>query len=972
MQFPSFEEYFRALWGSDPFPWQTRFASILDLGEWQKWLTLPTGTGKTAALDIAIYALARQAHLPGNERTTPVRMVFAVNRRIVVDEAFERAKHIASNLKDALAQPDHPLRPVALALRSLAGADAPPLEAYPLRGATYTDHAWTRSPTQPLVITTTLDQLGSRLLFRGYGCSVGARPMHAALLTHDALLLLDEAHTSLAFSETLQGVARWRGHAAECLRLPFSAVQITATPPGNAEDPFILDDADRNHPVIRARLSARKPTTLVTVPGAKGRDRHKKMAAQCEAVINQINAAPAASHLRRVLIVVNRVATATEIRDGLRKIARTHGFAVELLTGGLRPLDRDSLVDHMKNTYGLQQSTPPPDVPKLILVATQCIEVGADFDFDALITELAPLDSLRQRFGRLNRYGRPVTAPAWILAPEEALESADEKKADPLYGTCLPAVWSWLTRHEEGLDLGPSAYDAIQPSDDDLSGMLAPAPPAPILLPVHIDLLCQTSPAPHHEPEPALYIHGAQRDYPTISVVLRDMAADRALEILAALPPLSTEAATIPLPHVRRWLLGDKSSDDSDVPARVEAGSDPKQKDDLPIAWRFTNNEAMLLASPGDLRSGDVLILPINTPDLATLMPGLPTDTAALDQLEAAHLLARDKVLLNLANSRLARLRDKLAPEEQTEYDALLTPVREEEQARQEEGDPQPFCKSAWNACLPGLIKLLACHLDHDVWKSAVRVTARWDCEPHPEGGIIVRNPQRVGFTKWPLEPDEIGRQGNQGSIVPSLDDHQSGVAGRVRATIAKLGLPDGVQSALLHAARHHDIGKADPRFQAWLHGCSVWETGGRRMVAKSDYPASQIKRFHKVSGIPVGFRHELLSTLIVGPSELAANSSERDLLLHLIASHHGYCRASAPVVPDTEPEAFAAEIDGEFIHYDGQTAPLAHFADGVPERFWRLTRRFGWWGLAYLETLLRLADQRESANPTQSDFPPV
>jgi CRISPR-associated endonuclease/helicase Cas3 len=119
-------------------------------------------------------------------------------------------------------------------------------------------------------------------------------------------------------------------------------------------------------------------------------------------------------------------------------------------------------------------------------------------------------------------------------------------------------------------------------------------------------------------------------------------------------------------------------------------------------------------------------------------------------------------------------------------------------------------------------------------------------------------------------------------------------------------------------------------------------------------------------AGLPDRFRHELLSLHLLETSGgIEKQAHDRDLVLHLVASHHGFCRPYPPVVVEEHPEAIAATWRSGDVHGSSDLVhrgvPIHHLDRDVDGRFWRLVRRYGWWGLSYLEAIVRLADHRVS-----------
>jgi CRISPR-associated endonuclease/helicase Cas3 len=931
-----FDDFFHALWGYDPFPWQSRLAKkVFDEG-WPDCIDLPTASGKTAAIDIAVYVLACQENRDTNERTVGRRIYFTVNRRVIVDEAFDRSLDLAKRILKA---DEGILKEVADALRGISGdKKAPPLDVVQLRGGIYRDRTWARSVTQPIIVCTTADQLGSRLLFRGYGVSPSMQPIHATLTACDSLILLDEAHVTKAFSQTLGLLKRYR--QLDKMSPPMQFVQMTATPTGGIPDEkrFSLRDENWSDPrnnKLKERQEAHKLADLIS-SGKKS-------------VVDEIvkrSIAAVEGPRQAIGIIVNRVQTARDIHT---KLAEKFGEDVHLVIGRMRPIDRDKLQNQLRAIVG-------PDRPEVLpkpcfIVATQCLEVGADYDFDGLITECASIDALRQRFGRLNRKGRKIAVSAAIVTNDASL-----KETDPIYGDALKATWEWLNEGGRNLvDFGIIAFKKLwdEVVESERLEMISSAPNGAVLLPAHLDALCQTAPYPEPSPDVSFFIHGPQRDNAEVNVCWRaDLGDVEKLwpEIVGLLSPTSRECMTVPLHTVANWMRSQPTSIDADVPLHLDSDESTDSGARAVLIWRGSK-DANATRNPRDLRPGDTVVIPASSEDSLILghIPKSSDGSLKLDIAEQAYEQVR--------RQRVVRVHPSIHPELRKE---LLDYAVSEE-------------SSLGKARIRELLGQLA-----DEFTSGPDELDY----PHVQGkaatGLLLRFNKLLpnkNLLRPAIDDDDGDGSSVESAQQVSLSAHTEHVVDRVKQAVDRLHL-NGYVSLFVRSADLHDLGKADMRFQAMLAGLTPYEAMDRPiLLAKSGQRGltrDERDRQRNRAELPAGFRHEMLSVELIASGLITIDSViDGDLLLHLIAAHHGHARPFAPIVVDgADDETRSIDVNNITIAPEQRKSwtPSHRLDSGVAGRFWKLTRDHGWWGLAWLESILRLADQQASAAEQEGD----
>lgn len=387
-------------------------------------IDIPTGCGKTAGMVLAWIWNRIILNKPG----WPKRLVYCLPMRTLVEQTSANVSEWLKSLVNHAAA----LQIESDSLADLSWlANCSPIILMGGEGKTLKRSEWDLYPEKPAILIGTQDMLLSRALNRGYGMSRQRWPMHFGLLNNDCLWVCDEvqlmgpgvatASQLEAFRRADTDESRPRGFASF-----FSSRSVTwyasATSSSNILETREWRGIQRPDDFLFSLTGPERTETASTIgrrrlalkrlevrqdwhfgqkqpPDERVSDviaRHREMVT----ALQEHNAPVGVP--RRTLVICNTVDRAVSFFDMLRQ--KQHGGELQgtdlvLLHSRFRPEDRSAQANRLKPEH-LQEH---PNGQ--IIVSTQVIEAGVDLSSGMLWTEAAPLSSIVQRFGRINRGG---------------------------------------------------------------------------------------------------------------------------------------------------------------------------------------------------------------------------------------------------------------------------------------------------------------------------------------------------------------------------------------------------------------------------------------------------------------------------------------------------------------------------------------------------------------------------------------
>lgn len=913
--------------GESPFPWQEKLLCEFTKGRIPDALDIPTGLGKTAVMAIWLIARLSNAQIPR-------RLVYVVDRRAVVDQATTVAMSLRQFVET---NPGFNAQ--------LHTANGLPIST--LRGQHIDNREWQENPASPAIIVGTVDMIGSRLLFEGYGVSRKMRPYLAGLLGIDTLVVLDEAHLVPPFEKLLEAISksesdlRPKGAEERAMMPRMKLLSLSAT--GRSDQPaFEIGEEDlKPGTATHKRLTAEKRLNFEPLK----EEEHLADALARHAWDLCSKSAVAV----KIIVFSNQRDVALKAKQAIEKLAKGNKkeevaevkISTQLLVGGRRLHEREKTVAWLTDNEFLAGSKKHPSHSAFVF-ATSAGEVGVDLDADHMVGDLVAWERMVQRFGRVNRRGEGKAKiiivreppPKATKAEENALkksekEAKDQKIISTYQGKletarALSRPFELLPRTEHGIDVSPAALRDLkrstQPNSGDveedqlrakrraiLSAATTPASLRPELTRPLMDSWAMTS-LPEHTGRPKIqpWLRGWDKEEAQTTVVWRKhLPIDKSKEK----PPLK--------------LISD-FFDAAPIHASEELELETR-KDIIP--WLKKRGEAIQKSrASGKTPDAEANLLQLDEPFAILLMkdgePGkqpyltILRFLGDLEEKKSKEDLERQLFGCTLVlDSRFAGLG----------ADGLLDDSVSAPPQTIDDG-------SEWMEAIKGepTIRFRVSVSDQSTpcndkgWRQRHRMPIERSMDGEPTRWLIV--------DKW--RSDSVTADDGASGALQHLTDHQKAAVLRVRAIAQSLVLPKPYPQMLEIAARLHDEGKRADRWQKAFN--APRESGP---FAKTPGPVNQ--------ALLDSYRHEFSSlSALATDSEFKTLPEEiQDLALHIVAAHHGYAR---PLIG---------------IHGCDEAPPslLEERAREVALRFVRLQRRWGPWGLAWWESLLRAADQQAS-----------
>lgn len=879
-----FQEMYPPLTGNpSAFPWQKELFLRLCTGNAPKSLNLPTGCGKTSAMSLWLLALSYQAQDGPKGVLLPRRLVWVVNRRVVVDQATREAVTLRARLQN----PDlEALEPVRAALRDLATIGAEDLLGISTLRGQFADNAeWRNDPARPAVIVGTVDMIGSRMLFSGYGRGFKSRPLHAGYLGQDSLLVHDEAHLEPAFQELLTAVEEEQQHRDF---KPVRVMALTATARHAGSDEVGLSEGD-----LRPGSEISKRVGAVKRLGFHFVDDEKRLGDEV------FQRALTYKDSGQAIVVFLR--TVKDVSAVSEKLA-SHRLQTQRLTGTLRGYERDRLAtkDAIFARF-LRKPEAEPASGTVYLVCTAAGEVGVDMSADHLVCDLTPFDSMAQRLGRVNRFG-DGEAQVDIVCRSAAVEATGKKKPEQL-------------QFEQACRL---TLELLQELPQGPDGRHDGSPAALAALPAEKRQLAFT-------PPPGIL---------SVSGILFDAWAMTSVrEKLPGRPPVAD------------WLHG--FSEEWEPPQTY-------------VAWR-TEVDELKEAELREIYEPEDLLEDYSLKPHELLRDTTQRVTQELETIAKRHPHEEVWIVETDGTVQVRLLSDLVGPEgagkqppDLSDCTVILPPEVGGLLRGMLDG------RAEHNEAAHGPYDVADQWFDEQAGSHRLRV---WDEAKRPAGMRLVRTvdtalpsdediadeveeTNKRRYWRWYVRMREADDDGSRTALKEQELVPHCECAQRLAVRLAfKLNLGQGEAEAVERAAAWHDLGK----------NRAVWQ----RSIGNRGYPERVLaKSGMNVSGrITTPYRHEFGSLAdIAGLDEfLRLNADTQDLVLHLVASHHGRGRPHF-----STDEAFDQE---------GAAQELMEIAKEVPRRYARLQRKYGRWGLAYLESLVRSCDALASQGLTPAEL---